>query len=48
LAPQQDCEIKLADGLSWRLGDRVRTETDLRLWLAEHGAAGSNQMTRSG
>ncbi|PPQ29127.1 DNA topoisomerase IV subunit A [Rhodopila globiformis] len=32
--------FKLADGLSWRLGDRVRTETDLRPWLAERGTAG--------
>jgi topoisomerase IV subunit A len=30
----------LADGLTWKLGDRVRTETDLRPWLAERGAAG--------
>ena len=32
--------FRLADGLSWRLGDRVRTETDLRPWLAERGTAG--------
>jgi topoisomerase-4 subunit A len=32
--------FKLADGLSWRLGDRVRTETDVRPWLAERGTAG--------
>src|SRR3954447_1490384 len=32
--------FRLADGLSWRLGDRVRTETDLRAWLAERGTAG--------
>jgi topoisomerase-4 subunit A len=30
----------LADGLTWKLGDRVRTETDLRPWLAERGGAG--------
>jgi len=32
--------FKLADGLSWRLGDRVRTETDVRPWLGERGTAG--------
>ena len=32
--------FRLADGLTWRLGDRVRTETDLRPWLAERGTAG--------
>jgi topoisomerase IV subunit A len=32
--------FRLADGLTWKLGDRVRTETDLRPWLAERGAAG--------
>jgi topoisomerase-4 subunit A len=31
----------MADGLTWKLGDRVRTETDLRTWLAERGGAGS-------
>jgi topoisomerase IV subunit A len=30
----------LADGLTWKLGDRVRTETDLRPWLGERGTAG--------
>ena len=28
------------DGLSWRLGDKVRTETDIRPWLGERGQAG--------
>ena len=32
--------FRLADGLTWKLGDRVRTETDLRPWLAERGTAG--------
>ncbi len=32
--------FRLADGLTWRLGDRIRTETDLRPWLAERGTAG--------
>jgi topoisomerase-4 subunit A len=32
--------FRLADGLTWRLGERVRTETDLRIWLAERGSAG--------
>ncbi len=30
----------LADGLTWKLGDRVRTETDLRPWLGERAQAG--------
>ncbi|WP_428492783.1 DNA topoisomerase IV subunit A [Rhodopila sp.] len=32
--------FSLADGLTWRLGDRLRTETDLRSWLAERGTSG--------
>ncbi|HQT78492.1 MAG: DNA topoisomerase IV subunit A [Rhodospirillales bacterium 20-64-7] len=32
--------FRLADGLTWRLGDRIRTETDLRTWLAERGSSG--------
>jgi topoisomerase-4 subunit A len=32
--------FRLADGLTWKLGDRVRTETDLRTWLAERGTSG--------
>jgi topoisomerase-4 subunit A len=32
--------FRLADGLSWRLGERMRVETDLRTWLAERGTAG--------
>jgi topoisomerase IV subunit A len=32
--------FRLADGLTWRLGDRVRTESDLRPWLAERGTSG--------
>jgi topoisomerase-4 subunit A len=32
--------FRLADGLTWKLGDRIRTETDLRPWLSERGAAG--------
>jgi topoisomerase-4 subunit A len=32
--------FKKADGLTWRLGDRTRTETDLRLWLADRGTLG--------
>ena len=27
--------FRLADGLTWKLGDRTRTETDLRPWLAD-------------
>ena len=32
--------FRQADGLTWRLGDKVRTETDLRLWQGDRGAAG--------
>jgi topoisomerase-4 subunit A len=32
--------FRLADGLTWKLGDRIRTETDLRPWLAERGTSG--------
>ncbi len=28
------------DGLSWRLGDKTRVETDLRPWKGERGQAG--------
>jgi len=30
----------LKDGLTWRLGDRVRTETALKDWVGERGQAG--------
>ena len=29
-----------AEGLSWKSGDRVRTETDLDPWLGERAQAG--------
>jgi topoisomerase-4 subunit A len=29
-----------ADGLTWKLGDRVRTETDLRSWVAPRAGSG--------
>jgi topoisomerase-4 subunit A len=32
--------FRLADGLTWRLGDKQRTETDLRMWLGERAHAG--------
>ena len=32
--------FRLAEGLTWRLGERTRTETDLRYWLGERGQAG--------
>jgi topoisomerase-4 subunit A len=32
--------FRLADGLTWRLGERTRTETDLRFWMGERGQAG--------
>ena len=43
--------FRLADGLSWKLGDRVRTETNLRDWLGERGQIGRlppNGFPRSG
>jgi topoisomerase-4 subunit A len=32
--------FRLADGLSWRSGGRIRTETNIREWLGERGQAG--------
>ena len=32
--------FRLADGLSWRQGERTRTETDLRTWLGERAQVG--------
>ena len=32
--------ITLAQGLSWRQGERTRTETDLRPWLGARAQAG--------
>ncbi len=32
--------FRLAEGLTWRLGERVRTETDPREWLGERAQAG--------
>jgi topoisomerase IV subunit A len=32
--------FRLADGLSWKSGERVRTETAIRDWLGERGQAG--------
>ena len=32
--------ITLEDGLSWKLGDRTRTETDLDDWIAKRASAG--------
>ena len=32
--------LKIAEGLSWRQGERTRTETDLRPWLGARAAAG--------
>ncbi|HEY4163506.1 MAG TPA: DNA topoisomerase IV subunit A [Dongiaceae bacterium] len=29
-----------ADGLTWRLGEKTRTETDLKLWVGERAQAG--------
>ena len=33
--------FRLADGLTWRLGEKTRTETALRDWLGERGSAGT-------
>ncbi len=32
--------FRLADGLTWRLGDKTRTETNLRDWLGERAQSG--------
>jgi topoisomerase-4 subunit A len=43
--------FRLADGLTWRLGDKTRTETNLRDWIGERGQAGRlppNGFPRSG
>jgi topoisomerase IV subunit A len=32
--------FNLADGISWRQGERTRTETDLRPWLGARASAG--------
>jgi topoisomerase-4 subunit A len=32
--------FRMADGLTWRLGEKTRTETDLRDWLGERGQVG--------
>ena len=38
--------FRLADGLTWRLGDKTRTETGLRDWLGERAQSG--RMTPNG
>ena len=43
--------FRLADGLTWKLGDKMRTETNLRDWLGERAQAGRmppNGFPRSG
>jgi topoisomerase-4 subunit A len=43
--------FNLADGLTWRLGEKVRTETNLRDWVGERAQAGRlppNGFPRSG
>ena len=32
--------FRLAEGLTWKLGDKIRTETNLRDWLGERAQAG--------
>jgi topoisomerase-4 subunit A len=34
--------FRLAEGLSWRQGERTRTETDLRQWLGDRAQVGRN------
>ena len=41
----------IADGLTWKLGDRLRTESNIRDWLGERGQVGKlppNGLPRSG
>ena len=43
--------FRAADGLTWRLGEKTRTETDLRTWLGDRAQAGKlppNGFPRSG
>jgi len=43
--------FRAAEGLTWKLGDRIRTETNLRDWLGERGQVGRlppNGFPRSG
>ncbi|MDT7951257.1 MAG: DNA topoisomerase IV subunit A [Acetobacteraceae bacterium] len=43
--------FRLADGLTWRLGEKMRTEIDLRPWLGDRAQAGKlppNGFPRSG
>jgi topoisomerase-4 subunit A len=43
--------FRMAEGLSWKLGDKIRVETNLRDWLGERGQAGRlppNGFPRSG
>ena len=43
--------FSMAEGLSWKLGDKIRTETNLRDWLGERAQAGRlppNGFPRSG
>lgn len=43
--------FSMGEGLTWKLGDKIRTETNLRDWLGERGQAGRlppNGFPRSG
>jgi topoisomerase-4 subunit A len=43
--------FRLAEGLTWKLGDKIRTETNLRDWLGERAQSGRmppNGFPRSG
>jgi topoisomerase-4 subunit A len=43
--------FRFADGLTWRLGEKTRTETNLRDWIGERAQAGRlppNGFPRSG
>ena len=37
--------FRLADGLTWRLGEKTRTETNLRDWIGERAQAGGCRRT---
>ena len=37
--------FSMEEGLSWKLGERVRTETDLTMWLGKRASAGRTPPT---
>ena len=51
MAGLADAKVFRLDGLTWRLGDKTRTETNLRDWAGERAQAGRlppNGFPRSG